>query len=67
MNDPVAKLREYFSILPGGVVRSNSGTTIDVSSNGTTSVPAKDLEKIVFDRFREMSAAGHATELAAKR
>ena len=36
------------------------GTAINVSRNGTASVPAKDLEKVLFKRFEEM----HQTETA---
>ena len=51
---------------PRGVVHSNSGTVIDVSANGTTSVPAKELGKILFRRFAEMSAAAEAAPLHGK-
>jgi hypothetical protein len=44
----------FHSLLPGGVVRSDAGTVINVSSNGTSTIPAQELEKVIFKRFDEM-------------
>jgi hypothetical protein len=43
---------------PGGIERSTLGTAINVSSNGTGTVPASDLERIVFKRFQDMKPVG---------
>jgi hypothetical protein len=42
------------AVKPGGVERSTLGTSINVSSNGTSTIPARDLERIVFKRFEDM-------------
>ena len=57
MND---KFREFGkqlldAVTPGGVEHSVLGTRIDVSPNGTTSVPTQDLKTILFKRFDEMN------------
>ncbi len=40
---------------PGGVVHSDDGVTIEISSNGTSStVPDEALERVLFKRFNEM-------------
>jgi hypothetical protein len=55
MSSKSTKFMDFFQgVLPGGVVRSDSGTAINVSSNGTSTVPAKELEKVIFKRFGEM-------------
>ena len=56
------------AITPGGVELSIQGTTINVSANGTTSVPPKDLKNILFKRFEEMnrSAETSSGQSAAK-
>ena len=65
MNSRLAKIGEWLgSAAPGGVVHTDSGVTLHVSSNGTTSVPASSLEAIVFKRFEEMHAAKPATAAA---
>ena len=56
MSGTSAKFKDFFNgVTPGGVVRSNSGATINVSSNGTSTVPARELEQIIFKRFDEMT------------
>lgn len=42
------------AVKPGGVEHSTSGASINVSSNGTSTVSASALEKIVFKRFEDM-------------
>jgi hypothetical protein len=39
---------------PGGVEYSTLGTEFHVSSNGTITVPASELQKILFKRLEEM-------------
>jgi hypothetical protein len=39
----------------GGVERSTLDTAIEISSNGTSSVPSNELAKIVFRRFADMN------------
>ena len=46
------------AVKPGGVERSTLGTAINVSANGTSTVPTSDLERIVFKRFEEMKSPG---------
>jgi hypothetical protein len=46
------------AVSPSGVEHSVFGTAINVSRNGTGSVPAKELESVLFKRFEEM----HRTE-----
>jgi hypothetical protein len=59
MSELARKILDHvYGVLPGGVVHSNSGTTIEVSSNGTSMVGAKELEKVLFKRYREMSESG---------
>jgi hypothetical protein len=41
----------------GGVERSTLDTAIEISSNGTSSVPSDQLAKIVFKRFADMNRA----------
>jgi hypothetical protein len=53
-----------WSVLPGGIVRSVLGTTISVSSNGTSTINPPDLEGVVFRRFREMRAAAEGAVAA---
>ena len=57
MNDLVKEIGKHVinAITPGGVEKSAQGTTINVSANGTTSVPPKDLKNILFKRFEEMN------------
>jgi hypothetical protein len=63
MSDKSSKLSEFFNaVRPGGVARSSSGTAIDVSSNGTTTVPAHALETIILKRFAEMTTGSPAPE-----
>ena len=58
MNDQLAKIGEWLgNVAPGGVMRTRSGVKLNVSSNGTTSIPASSLENIIFKRFEEMHAA----------
>jgi hypothetical protein len=58
MSNKSTKFVDFFQgILPGGVVRSDAGTAINISSNGTSTVPAKELEKVIFRRFGEMKVA----------
>ncbi len=66
MSDKSTKFRDFFQgVLPGGVVRSDSGVAINVSANGTSTVAAKELEKVIFKRFNEMKTTDSA-KLAAK-
>ncbi len=47
--------REFVDLLrASGVVHSNSGTAIHVSSNGTTTASAGALNKVIRDRFQDM-------------
>jgi hypothetical protein len=39
--------------LPGGTMTSASGGVIEVSANGTSTVPSKELEASIFKRFKE--------------
>jgi hypothetical protein len=58
MSELTRKILDHvYGVLPGGVVHSNSGTAIEVSSNGTSKVGAKELEKVLFKRFREMNGS----------
>ena len=54
MNDKLAKISEWLNVAPSGVVHAPGGVVINVSSNGTTSIPAGSLEDIIFKRFEEM-------------
>jgi hypothetical protein len=55
MNGKVTRFLDYFQgFLPGGVVRSDAGAAIHISANGTSTVPAKELQEIIFKRFDEM-------------
>jgi hypothetical protein len=42
----------------GGVERSTLDTAIEISSNGTSSVPSDQLATIVFRRFADMNRVG---------
>jgi hypothetical protein len=62
------KLREFLDrILPGSAAHSDSESKLHVSANGTSTVPAGELEKIVFERFREMDRSGRAAPQGPKR
>jgi hypothetical protein len=37
------------------VVHSDSGAAINVSANGTSTVPASELKEVIFKRYREMN------------
>ena len=51
----MGKLRELVdSLTAGGVVHSNSGNAIHVSSNGTTTASSGALSKVVRESFRAM-------------
>jgi hypothetical protein len=39
---------------PGASIKTSSGTHIDVSANGTTSVSSEQLAKVIQERFDEM-------------
>ncbi len=39
---------------PGATITTSTGTHIDVSSNGTTSVSSEQLAKVIQERFSEM-------------
>jgi hypothetical protein len=52
MGETIRKIVDAF--LPSGVERSRLGTRIEVSSNGTTTVPPSEYEKIVFRQFADM-------------
>jgi hypothetical protein len=47
----------------GGVERSALGTPIEVSANGTTTVPPSEYERLVFKQFADMKRAEQATEV----
>ena len=55
MADTLRKFIDLFSA--GGTVRSRSGTAIEVSANGTTTVPEREYKKIVFKQFEDMRRA----------
>jgi hypothetical protein len=59
-----SKWRVWNGITPGGIEHSTLGTSINVSSNGTSSISATDLEKVIFKRYQEMNEVG--TEAAAR-
>ena len=66
MNERLAKIGEWLGNAgPGGVMRTRSGVKLNVSSNGTTSIPASSLEGIIFKRFEEMHAAKPAADAPA--
>jgi hypothetical protein len=53
----MSKFREFIdSLKAAGVVHSDSGTAIHVSSNGTTTASAGALNKVIRDRFQDMRA-----------
>ena len=57
MNGKVTKFLDFFhGVLPGGVVRSDGGAAIHISPNGTSTVPPKEFQAIIFKRFEEMNA-----------
>jgi hypothetical protein len=49
-----------WSVTPGGVEHTTLGTSINVSSNGTSTVSSSNeqLAKVVFKLFEEMNAPG---------
>jgi hypothetical protein len=51
------KFRDFLQVFtPGGVVHSDSGAAINVSANGTSTVPASELKEVIFKRYREMNS-----------
>jgi hypothetical protein len=65
----MSKFREFVDALKAaGVVRSDSGTAIHVSANGTTTASAGALDKIIRERFQDMrTTPPRATGRAGKR
>jgi hypothetical protein len=53
------------AVRPGGTEHSLLGTAIDVSSNGTTSLPASVLQDIVLKRFAEMNVPADSAAAAS--
>jgi hypothetical protein len=62
------KLLQFLDTLKAaGTIRSDSGTPIHVSANGTTTASASALDRIIRERFKDMRtervrANGHAAE-----
>jgi hypothetical protein len=51
----MSKFLEFVDALKAaGVVRSDSGTPIHVSANGTTTASSTALDKIIRERFQDM-------------
>ena len=62
------KFRDFLQVFtPGGVVHSDSGADINVSAEGTSSVPAGALKDVVFKRFKEMNVAAAGPTAPARR
>jgi hypothetical protein len=61
MSDKFRKFLDAFRA--GGVEQSTLGTAIEVSANGTTTVPPSEYERLVFKQFADMKRAGQATEV----
>jgi hypothetical protein len=58
------KFRKFFDAFrAGGIEQSALGTAIEVSANGTTTVPPSEYERLVFKQFADMKRAERATEL----
>ena len=52
------KFRRFFDAFrTGGMERSALNTAIEISSNGTSSVPSDQLAKIILKRFADMNRA----------
>jgi hypothetical protein len=56
MSEEIRKFVDAFRA--GGVERSTLGTAIEVSANGTTTVPPSEYQRIVFKQFADMERAG---------
>jgi hypothetical protein len=57
----MSKLREFVDAMTAaGVVRSDSGTEIHVSANGTTTASSTSLDKVIRERFQDMRAPREA-------
>jgi len=65
MTDKLRRFIDLFSA--GGVVRSKFGTAIEVSANGTTTVPESEYKKIVFKQFEDMKRAERRRAARAER
>jgi hypothetical protein len=46
--------RGLSAFTPGATITTSTGTHIDVSANGTTSVSSEQLAKVIQERFNEM-------------
>ena len=53
----MSKFRAFVdALMASGIVRSDSGTAIHVSANGTTTASASALDKVIRERFQDMRA-----------
>jgi hypothetical protein len=64
MSEPRSKFATFVdAFVPGRVKPSSARTGVDVSWNGTSSVPSGAIEEALFKRFKEMhSAEVHSPE-----